>query len=163
MPFNQTTQDKTCKISRKFSFSIYVQQYNRKQLNQLILCPFDAMRFNCFLLQCCTQLEKEDFLQNVHVLSCFVQLKSVLLISCVLWIFFFFFFRTLAVNCFRLSTVAAKKTCQWTITKCHLSIVLFTKTYQQTTQGHHLSIVLLEKTYQQSYTKYQFPPLYSRQ
>ena len=32
---------------------------------------------------CCTKLEKEDFLENVHVLSCFVQLKSVVLICCV--------------------------------------------------------------------------------
>ncbi|WP_419639058.1 hypothetical protein, partial [Thiolapillus sp.] len=26
------------------SFSSYVQQYNRKQLNQLIFCPFDARK-----------------------------------------------------------------------------------------------------------------------
>ena len=32
-------------------------------------------------------LEKEDFLENVYVLSCFVQLESILLISCVFWIF----------------------------------------------------------------------------
>ena len=37
---------------------------------------------------CCTQLEKDDLLENLHVLSCVVQLKSVLLISCVFWIFF---------------------------------------------------------------------------
>ena len=42
--FNQTKQDKTCKFSRKASFSSYLQQYNRKQLNQLILCPFDVRR-----------------------------------------------------------------------------------------------------------------------
>ena len=41
-----------------------------------------------FLFLCCAWLEKEDFLENLHVLSCFVQLKSVLLISCVFWIFF---------------------------------------------------------------------------
>ena len=34
--FNQTKQNKTCKFSRKASFSSYVQQYNRKQLNQLV-------------------------------------------------------------------------------------------------------------------------------
>ena len=39
-----TEQDKMCKFSRKASFSSYVQQYNRKQLNQLILCPYDARR-----------------------------------------------------------------------------------------------------------------------
>ena len=33
-----------CKFFRKASFSSYVQQYNWKQLNQLILCPFDAKR-----------------------------------------------------------------------------------------------------------------------
>ena len=32
-------------------------------------------------------LEKEDFHKNLHILSCFVQLKSFLLISCVFWIF----------------------------------------------------------------------------
>ena len=31
-------------FSRKASFSSNVQQYNRKQLNQIILCPFDARR-----------------------------------------------------------------------------------------------------------------------
>ena len=31
-------------IFEEASFSSYVQQYNRKQLNQLILCPFDARR-----------------------------------------------------------------------------------------------------------------------
>ena len=30
------------------------------------------------------ELEKEGFLENVHVLSCFVLLKSILLILCVL-------------------------------------------------------------------------------
>ena len=37
-------QDKFCKFSKKASISSYVQQYNRKQLNQLILCLFDARR-----------------------------------------------------------------------------------------------------------------------
>ena len=32
--FNQTKRDKTCTFLRKCSFSSYVQQYNRKQLNQ---------------------------------------------------------------------------------------------------------------------------------
>ena len=45
---NQTIHNikhkKTCKVSRKSSFSSYVQQYNRKNLNQRILCPFDARR-----------------------------------------------------------------------------------------------------------------------
>ena len=35
-------QDKMCKFPRKSSSSSYVQQYNRKQLNQLTLCQFDA-------------------------------------------------------------------------------------------------------------------------
>ena len=30
----------------------------------------------------------DDYIENLHVLSCFVLLKSVLLISCVFWIFF---------------------------------------------------------------------------
>ena len=33
------------------------------------------------------ETEKEDFLENLHVLSRFVQLKSVLSISCVFWTF----------------------------------------------------------------------------
>ena len=28
--------------------------------------------FKCFLLYCCMKLEKEDYLENLHVLSCFV-------------------------------------------------------------------------------------------
>ena len=43
--------------------------------------------FNCFLLYC-TQLEKDDYIENLHVLSCSVLLKSLLLISCVFWVFF---------------------------------------------------------------------------
>ena len=43
--------------------------------------------FSCFLLYC-TKLEKDDYIKNLHVLSCSVLLKSVLLISCVFWIFF---------------------------------------------------------------------------
>ena len=42
--FNYTKQDKSCKFSRNSSFSSYVQQYNRKPLNQLVLCQFDARR-----------------------------------------------------------------------------------------------------------------------
>ena len=30
---------------------------------------------------------KSEFLENLHVLSCFVQLKSLLFIFCVFWIF----------------------------------------------------------------------------
>ena len=62
--------------------------------------------FFCLYVVC--SLKKEDFLENLHVLSCFVQLESVLLISCVFWIlfqnagsqlcfrFFFFFFYSYA-------------------------------------------------------------------
>ena len=46
--FNQTKQNKTCKFSRKASFSSYVQQYNRKHLNKLIWCPFDVRRLASF-------------------------------------------------------------------------------------------------------------------
>ena len=34
------------------------------------------------------QLEKDDYIENLHILSCSVLLKSGLLISCVFWIFF---------------------------------------------------------------------------
>ena len=73
MLFNRMKQDKTCTFLRKSSFSSYIQHKN-KQFN----LPFVSW-----------MLEKEDFLKkNVHILSCFVQLKSVTVISCVLWIFF---------------------------------------------------------------------------
>ena len=50
-----------------------------------------------FLLIFCCILKKEDFLENVHILSCFVQLKSVLSnLLCVSDLLFFF--RTLVVN-----------------------------------------------------------------
>ena len=42
--------------------------------------------FNCFLLYC-TLLEKNNYIENLHVLSCSDLLKSVLLIPCVFWIF----------------------------------------------------------------------------
>ena len=32
--------------------------------------------------------KKDDYIKNLHVLSCFILSKSVLLISCVFWIFF---------------------------------------------------------------------------
>ena len=44
--FNQTKQYKTCNFLRKSSFSSYVQQYDRKRLNQLILCQFDVRRLS---------------------------------------------------------------------------------------------------------------------
>ena len=74
--FNWTKQDKMCKFLRESSFSSYVQHKNRKnkQLIQLILCQLDAWR----LVE--GKGRKTD--------SCFVQLKSILLISCVFWIFF---------------------------------------------------------------------------
>ena len=95
--------------------AMYNTEKKNKQLIQLInfiLCQLDAWRLaeggkklfpsasllasnwhkiswiNCLFYFCCMQLEKEDFLENLHVLSCFVKIKSVLLISCVFWIFF---------------------------------------------------------------------------
>ena len=64
--------------------------------SQAVPCPFPSSSFlapnrqsgfNCVLLYC-TELEKDDYIDNLHVLSCSVLLKSVLLISCVFWIFF---------------------------------------------------------------------------
>ena len=60
--FNWTKQDKTCKFSRKSSFSSYVQHKNRRRQTQLI----QLILFFFFFL-CCTQFEKEDFLENWHV------------------------------------------------------------------------------------------------
>ena len=60
------------------------------------------------MLLYCIQLEKEDFLERLHVSSTFVQLKSVLLISCVFGVFFqnvgsqlfqfFFFFYEIVIS-----------------------------------------------------------------
>ena len=140
MLFNWTKQDKTCKFSRKSSFSSYVQQQktidstylvsvggeglaegkeyetdskkmdtrptlkkgtrlnlSEGQSRALFLLPASYIQltqdklnsllfFFLLLLLCCTYLEKEDFLENLHVLFCCVQLKSVLLISCVFWV-----------------------------------------------------------------------------
>ena len=61
-------------------FSSYVQ-HNSKQLKQLIFV-------RQLLLLYCTLLEKDDYIENLHVLSCSGLLKSFLLISCVFWIFF---------------------------------------------------------------------------
>ena len=92
--FNWTKQDKTCKFSRKSSFSSYVQHKNRRKKNSSTylvsvgcgrLVEGNGQETESLFL-CCTKLEIDDFLENVHVLSCFVQLKSVLLISCVFWI-----------------------------------------------------------------------------
>ena len=62
----------------------------QKTVKPTCLCPLGARKiswFNSFLLYC-TQLEKDDYIENLHVLSCSILLKSVLLISCVFWIFF---------------------------------------------------------------------------
>ena len=89
--FDWMKQDKMCTFLRKSSFSSYVQHKNRKTNNSTYLvsvrCSEAGGTYNwhkiswiiCLFL-CCTKLEKEDFLENLHALSCFVQLKSVLLI-----------------------------------------------------------------------------------
>ena len=67
------------------------QQHKNKQLIQLILCQSGVggwwkekdMRLTLLYVAC-----KRGLPQNWHVLSCFVRLKSILLISCVFWIFF---------------------------------------------------------------------------
>ena len=64
-------------ISRKSSFSSYVQHKNRK-IN------------NYFNLSCVTWMWEADRRKGpfpLHVLSCFGRLKSVLFIFCVFWIF----------------------------------------------------------------------------
>ena len=101
--FNWTKQDKRCKFSGKSSFSSYIQHREEKNKNKqtktnkqtnLLSLACAGQRFLC-----CTQLEKEDdFFENVHVLSCFVQLKSVLFnLLCVFFVVLFFL-RTLAIN-----------------------------------------------------------------
>ena len=69
-------------------FKLHTMQLGTFSFHQLPgTQPTKISWFNCFLLYC-TQLEKDDYIENVHVLSCFVVLKSVLLFSCVFWIFF---------------------------------------------------------------------------
>ena len=60
----------------------------REEKIQLILCQLDVGGWQ---KEEGTRLtEKDDFLENFHVLSCFLQLKCVLLISNVFCEFFFF-------------------------------------------------------------------------
>ena len=85
------------------TYNIKTEEKKKKKKNQLILRQLDVggwrkekgTRLTIIQLVLCQldvggwwKLEKEDFLKNVHVLSCFIQLKSVLLISCVFWMFF---------------------------------------------------------------------------
>ena len=70
---------------------LFQATFNTKTEKQTINSTYlasEGIGMFVFLFLCCAWLEKEDFLENLHVLSCFVQLKSVLLISCVFWIFF---------------------------------------------------------------------------
>ena len=78
--FNQAKQDKTCKFSRKTSFSSYIQQCNRKQLNQLILCLFGA-HFVLF------RLIKTRSFNPLHVLALIRVVFFWSEVSQALWIF----------------------------------------------------------------------------
>ena len=92
--FNWTKQDETCKFSRKSSFSSYVQ-YNRKLLNQLIMCQFHARS----MLVISQQLG-----YSLYVFSFYPSRKppGVLLIYYVFWIFFKSFFQNAGSQlCFR--------------------------------------------------------------
>ena len=102
--FNETKQDKTCKFSRKASFSSYVQQYYRKQLNQLILGPFDARRlaggkgklprkFSRFVLF--RLIDKRSF-----NLSCILDLFAERWQSTLFQMFLFFFTLCMPDHCF---------------------------------------------------------------
>ena len=75
-------QNKTCKFSRKSAFSSYVQLKNRRRKNNY--CNLSCVSY---VLGGWRKKKKKDFLENLHVLSCFVQFKSILLISCVFWTF----------------------------------------------------------------------------
>ena len=86
--FQQTKQEKTCTFSRKSSFSSYVQHKNRKnkRLIQFILCRLDVGGLR----------KEKGTCRFSFILPCL--LLPSLAIFCVFWIFFF---RTLAVICFR--------------------------------------------------------------
>ena len=69
-------------------FKLHTMQLGTFSFHQLPgTQPTKISWFNCFLLYC-TQLEKDEYIENLHVLSCSILLKSILLISCVFWIFF---------------------------------------------------------------------------
>ena len=71
---------KTCTVQK-------LEEIKLKTKNQGVNLTQDKLNclFFCFYVVC--SLKKEDFLENLHVLSCFVQLKSILLISRVFWMF----------------------------------------------------------------------------
>ena len=77
--FNWTKQDKTCTFSRKSSFSSYIQHKKPTTINSAYL-----VSVRC--LQAGRRKRAQNWLENLHVLSCLVQLKSILLISCAFWI-----------------------------------------------------------------------------
>ena len=80
--FNWTKMGKTCKISRKSSFQASYNIETEKQFIQLILCQLDV---GSWRTEQGTRLCSSVFLEIVPVMSCFVQLKSALLISPVFW------------------------------------------------------------------------------
>ena len=69
---------------------LFQAMYNIKTEKQTKWCPFPSNSLPasnwprlselivCFCFSCCMELEEEDFIKNLHVLSCFVRLKSIL-------------------------------------------------------------------------------------
>ena len=130
MLFNWTKQDK---MRIKFFFFFlgggllfpsYLQHKNKQfTFARRCLQREEGMRHDLFLRTASIQLakdqwtvcfcvvhslEKEDFLKNVCILSCFVQLKSILSnLLCVSYLFF----RTLAVNSVSGFNIAFSKIC----------------------------------------------------
>ena len=97
--------------------SFELRTIQQKTVKPTYLCPLGArklaegkgMRVNSSKqLLLSRELERDDYIENLHVLSCFILLKSVLLISCVFWIFFqnagsqlcfrFFFFKPIELD-----------------------------------------------------------------
>ena len=57
----------------------------QKTVKATHLCPLGARKLQKETGTRLKKLEKDDYIENLHVLSCFVLLKSVLLTSCVFW------------------------------------------------------------------------------
>ena len=61
-------------------------ELQQKTVKPTYLCPLGARKLAEGKGHETALLEKDDYIENLHVLSCSVLLKSVLLISCVFWI-----------------------------------------------------------------------------
>ena len=89
----QRSEKKKILMHKRLKERFFIGRNRTKRANFLFPAasfprPTKISWINCFsIFMLYVAWKKEDFLEKLHVLSCFVQLKSVLLIACVFWIF----------------------------------------------------------------------------